>query len=258
MAFFDTHCHLDFAQFAGRLTHHLSDWQRLGIERYVVPAVDRDSWGPLQALAARHDACSIALGLHPCFLSRHADEDDLQALDALLVSSLASEASRVVAVGEIGLDYRQDEVARQRVLFEAQLNCAAEHNLPVIVHSVRAHADVFRLIKRTGVRGGVVHAFAGSYEQAAQFVSLGFKIGVGSIICFDRAVKTRKAIAKLPLTALVLETDSPDMVLPNRKKGSGSPADLMRIFEILCAVRAESAVEIELALFANSKQVFQR
>jgi TatD DNase family protein len=258
MAFFDTHCHLDFVQFADRLKQRLSDWRRLGIERYVVPAVDRDSWVSLQALAAGHEVCSIALGLHPCFLSRHADEDDLQALDALLVSRIASEESGIVAVGEIGLDYRRGEVARQCALFEAQLNCATKHDLPVIVHSVRAHADVYRLIKRSGVRSGVIHAFAGSYEQAVQFVSLGFKIGVGSTICFERAVKTRKAIAKLPLAALVLETDSPDMVLPNQKKGSGSPADLRHIFAVLCAMRVESAGEVESALYANSKQVFQR
>lgn len=249
--FIDTHCHLDFEVFAQSLESDLHAWRQCGLKAYVVPAVARRNWARVKALAAGYSGVYAALGLHPYFVSEHS-EADLAALEQEVMSA----GSDLVALGELGLDARQADLNIQRHYLDAQLELARQFELPVMVHSVKTHSQVLASLKRASIARGVIHAFSGSRQEAEQFVSAGFSIGVGAVICYQRAQKTRAAIATLPLSALLLETDAPDMPLPGRQKGSGNCEDLLTIFAALCDLRSESPSLIAETVFQNSLDLF--
>ena len=181
-----------------------------GVGRIIVPAISAERFSRVLALAAQHEALYAALGMHPIVIEEHTDEG-LAQLEALM----AQRPPKLVAVGEIGLDlYRDDpQFDRQtQALLEAQLRLAKRYDLPVILHSRRTHDKLAMLLKKHALpRTGVIHGFAGSLQQAERFVQLGYKIGVGGTITYPRASKTREVMARLPLSALLLETDAPDM-----------------------------------------------
>lgn len=206
--FIDTHCHFDFPPFTGD--------ERASIQRACEAGVEKnhragDRGGSLSPRAGAGGAFPVALccaGLYPIVIERHADDDPDKLQQAL------AQQQNVVAVGEIGLDlYRDDpQFARQERFLDVQLQLAKRYDLPVILHSRRTHDKLAMHLKRQDLpRTGVVHGFAGSLQQAERFVRLGYKIGVGGTITYPRASKTRDVMARLPLDALLLETDAPDM-----------------------------------------------
>lgn len=216
MGWIDTHCHLD----APELAHDLDDVRarahRAGVAHCVIPAVAVAQFGAVRTLAHRFGD-SYGLGIHPLFVHR-AGASDLAALDRALADH--SGDSRLVAVGEIGLDFFVPELktetmrAHQEWMLREQLRLALRHGLPVILH-VRRSAD--RLLKHLrelrpaqGWRG-IAHAFNGSVQQAQAFIDLGFKLGFGGALTFDAARQLRALATGLPLQALVLETDAPDI-----------------------------------------------
>ena len=177
----------------------------------IVPAIEVDRFERVLDLARRHDALYAALGLHPIVIEHHLDEH-LDVLDA----ALQTRENKLVAMGEIGLDLYRDnpQFERQQTILDAQLRLAKRHDLPVILHSRRTHDKLAMHLKRIDLpRKGVVHGFSGSLQQAQRFIELGYKIGVGGTITYPRASKTRDVMAQLPLSALLLETDAPDMPL---------------------------------------------
>jgi TatD DNase family protein len=162
-------------------------------------------------------------------------------------------------VGETGLDlYRDDpQFERQQVMLEAQLRLAKRYDLPVILHSRRTHDTLAMLLKKHALpRTGVVHGFAGSLQQAERFVQSGYKIGVGGTITYPRASKTRDVMARLPLSALLLETDAPDMPLNGFQGQPNRPEQVARVFASLCELRQEPADVIANALIHNTKALF--
>lgn len=249
--FIDTHCHLDFSEFSIDFDRRLARWHAEGVRAFVVPAVSPENWEQVLRLSEQHSSIFPALGIHPYFLNQCGD-DALASLER----SLKRYHDRLVALGEIGLDARFDNLPEQQVIFEAQLELAKEYDLPVIVHAVKAHTQVYASLRTTRIAKGVIHAFSGSLQEAQNYTSLGFLLGVGSVICYSRAAKTRATIKSLPLDVLVLETDSPDMVLPGSIKGEGEPSDLVSIFSALCELREESPSELAKALNANAVAVF--
>ena len=254
LRFIDTHCHFDFPPFTGDERASLARASQAGVTQIVVPAIEADNFARVLALAEQHNALYAALGLHPIVIERH-DESSLEQLEA----HLAQRHSKLVAVGEIGLDlYREDpQFERQLSVFEAQLRLAKRYDLPVILHSRRTHDKLAMLLKKHALpRTGVVHGFAGSLQQAERFVQLGYKIGVGGTITYPRASKTRDVMAQLPLSALLLETDAPDMPLNGFQGHPNRPEQAARVFATLCELRQESANEIANALIHNTKEVF--
>lgn len=251
MPFFETHCHLDFDFFEGRVTHLLQACERAGIESLVVPSVARRNWSTCLALSDAYKQVHCALGLHPYFMREH-NEQDLSELEHLL----RTQRERIVALGETGLDDTCELFDRQCDFFEAHLKLAEIFELPVIMHMRRNHGQGLKRVKKFNLVGGVVHAFSGSLEDARAWIDQGMMIGVGGVITFDRAEKTRNTIAQVPLESLVLETDSPDMFVQGEKKGQGSPLMLRKVFDALCRLRKESAEEIETTLWHNSKRLF--
>lgn len=249
----DTHCHLDAPEFgpdhAGAVVARARA-AALGVERCVIPAVARPHFEAARLLAHRlGDA--YALGIHPLFVPQAA-EDDLAALDAALTEH--RDDPLLVAIGEIGLDFFVPALCepamreRQIHFYQAQLKLARQHGLPVILH-VRRSADVLLKHLRTiPVAGGIAHAFNGSEQQAGHFLDLGFKLGFGGACTFEPARQLRALASGLPLSALVLETDAPDMppqwlYTPAAQRAAGqaqglnTPAELPRIGAVVAGLR---------------------
>ncbi|WP_211313933.1 TatD family hydrolase [Brenneria roseae] len=252
--FIDTHCHFDFPLFYDNCLVSLQLAAAAGVERIIIPAVASRHFERVLTLARSHSPLYSALGLHPLYISRHADADLTQ-----LAANLQQKPEKLVAVGEIGLDlYMQEpQFERQCMMLEAQLKLAKQYDLPVILHSRRTHDRLAQLLRRVDVpRTGVVHGFAGSLEQAQAFIRLGYFIGVGGTITYSRANKTRQAIARLPLDRLLLETDAPDMPVSGYQGQPNRPERVIDVFRSLCQLRPEPAEELAAAIYQNTLRLF--
>lgn len=256
MQLIDTHTHLDFPDFDADRLQLLADSRALGVERMVVLGVYQSNWQRMWDLIQTDSQLHAAFGLHPVYLNEHRPEHVLE-LEQWL-SRLAGHP-QLCAVGEIGLDYFLPELDRdgQQQLFEAQLQLAADFKLPALLHVRRSHAQVIATLKRFKLqRGGIVHAFAGSREEAREYIKLGFKLGLGGAATWPQALRLRKVIADLPLDAIVLETDAPDMapaMYPNQRN---SPQHLPDICRALAELMGISPEQLAKATTANACEVF--
>lgn len=253
-AFIDTHCHFDFPPFLEHEEESLQLAGHSGVERLIVPAVTRDRFDDITRLIGRFSSVCGALGLHPLYIDRHknSDVDELERY-------LSEKNHRIVAVGEIGLDDYMEtpQLARQEQLLIEQLRLAERFNLPVILHSRRTHDRLAKLLREANQsRTGVIHGFSGSLSQAQAFIKLGYFIGVGGVITYERAQKTRRAIAKLPLERLLLETDAPDMPLAGFQGQPNRPERIVQVFEQLCLLREEPPEQIAQQIYLNSLALF--
>ncbi len=246
----DTHCHLDAAEFDADRDRVFERARAGGVEAIVVPAVERANFAAVRRTCQRYPGCLPALGLHPMYLDRHRPEY-LEALGAEIARQ------RPVAVGEIGLDYFVPglDPAQQEYYFVEQLKIAREADLPVLLHIRRAHDQVLKQLRRFRVKGGIAHAFNGSHHQAEVFMDLGFKLGFGGAMTYPRALKLRRLAAALPLGAIVLETDAPDIPPAFARGGRNSPEYLPQIAAVLADLRAMAPDAIAAATSANARQV---
>ncbi|MFU2089350.1 TatD family hydrolase [Avibacterium avium] len=261
MPFFDTHTHLDYllAITQQPLAELMEESQQAGVEKMLVVAVQAEDFNNIEKLTALYpQQLYYGLGLHPLYIKQHRVED----LE-LLAQRLANRPKNLTAVAEIGLEKGVPELLtpelwqKQCEFFEAQLSLAKTNQLPVNLHSRKSHEDLYRFLKSAQLSvTGVVHGFSGSYEQAKRFVDLGYKIGVGGVITYARANKTREAIKRLPLDSLLLETDSPDMPVFGFQGQPNRPMHVRETFKVLCELRAESPDEIEARIWGNSVGVF--
>ncbi len=254
LSLFDTHCHLDLPQLATEQHAHWQAAKQAGVSAMLIPAVTEVAWPNLLRLAEQR-RWFIALGIHPWWALKHT----LAAVDRLEVL-LQHQHAAISAVGEIGLDFAlaSDSFAWQQQLFAAQLTLAKQYNKPVILHHRKSQSALLAELKRQQFQGGgILHAFSGSMQQGMAFIEQGFKLGVGGTITYTRAEKTRKAISKLPLSALVLETDAPAMPLAGYQGQINTPAMLKQVFTALCTLRAESPAELAQALWQNSLEALQ-
>ena len=241
---FDSHCHLDFPEFAVGITTHLDQAQAEGVTDILVPGVTAKEWSRVV------DVCQLkhpirrhtALGLHPCFLEQHDIDQDLLELETHL--KLRED---VVAIGECGLDLfiEAPQLEVQQSLFDAQLELAAAFDLPVVLHVRRAVDLIMQRLKRHRLRrGGIAHAFSGSQQQADNLVALGFLIGVGGVVTYERANRLRKVVCSLPVTSLALETDAPDMPLSGYQGMPNHPSRVAEVAKTVADLRGESAEAI--------------
>ena len=250
MELIDTHCHLDVAEFDPDREQVLNGARAAGVAAIVVPAVDAAAWPGLLALCRANDDLYPALGLHPVYISGHRDED-LSALEAAVA------AEHPVAVGEIGLDFHgpEPDAERQRRFFSAQLAIAREAGLPVLVHCRKGHEDVLAALRETPVPGGIAHAFNGSLQQAQRYIDLGFKLGFGGMLTFERSSKLRRLAAELPLDAIVLETDAPDLTVASHQYQRNSPEYLPEVLAALAEVRGMAPEAVAACTTANAREV---
>jgi len=254
----DSHCHLDFPQFDADRAQVLAACQQLGVEKLVLAAVTREHWARLWRLVESTQQPQLygTLGLHPYFLNEH-QPADLQQLRQQLQSY--QQHPKLCAIGEIGLDFYLPELDRQQQLFyfTEQLKLAKEFELPVILHTRKAHAEVIQLLKHYSLpRGGIIHAFSGSYEQAQEYIKLDFLLGIGGAYTWPNARKLRATLPRLPLTSIVLETDSPDMAPAFAAGQRNSPSHLPKICSELAEVIGISAEQLAKQTSSNLKQLF--
>lgn len=252
MRLIDAHCHFDFPEFDGQRDAVLDEARSAGLSQLVIPGVRRCDWGRVSRIAAEYDGLYYCLGIHPWYVGEHG-EDDLGALR----EALMGHPGQCVALGECGLDRLHGDIGEQYPWFEAQVDIAAQVHFPLVVHSVKTHDEVYEVLRRKRFGGRVlVHGFSGSYQQACKLIDLGCFIGVGGVITHPRARKTRATIARLPVDALVLETDAPDMAPEGVSPGRNSPICLPFIFNALLELRGASREDLARALLGNVQRLY--
>lgn len=259
-AWIDTHCHLDAAEFSADAGAVRERAAMQGVVHCVLPAVEVGNFAAVRELAHRHGD-SYALGIHP-MCTGNAAAQDLDQLDEALTQYRND--PRLVAVGEIGLDYFVPglDAARQEFFYERQLALARKHGLPVVLHVRRSADGLLKHLRRAGV-AGIAHAFNGSLHQAREFARLGFKLGFGGTLTYERALQVRRLATDLPLDALVLETDSPDIPphwlyrtaeqrAAGEPQGRNEPGELPRIAAVLATLRGIGMDELAQATTRNA------
>jgi len=251
MDLIDSHCHLDAPEFDPDRVDVVARARGAGVRAQVVPAVEADGWSKLRDVCRAGEGLHPAYGLHPMYLDAHRPAH-LDALRDWL------ERERPVAVGECGLDYYVDGLDRdsQQHYFEGQLRLAREFDLPVVVHARRAVDAVIASLRRIGGLRGVVHSWSGSGEQARQLWDLGFLLGVGGPVTYERARRLRRLVATMPLEHLLLETDAPDQPDAGIRGQRNEPARLARVLDAVARLRDESPVDIARATSANAARLF--
>ncbi|MGE8435515.1 MAG: TatD family hydrolase [Pseudomonas palmensis] len=256
MRLVDTHTHLDFPDFDADRSEVLGQARRAGVERMVVLGVYQDNWQRVWELVKSDPQLYAAFGLHPVYLEQHRPEHLLALGDWL--SRLRGDR-QLCAVGEFGLDYYVAELDRERqqALFEAQLQLAVDFDLPALLHVRRSHADVIARLKHFKLaRGGIVHAFAGSYEEAREYRRLGFRLGLGGAATWPQALRLRKVLPRLGLDGVVLETDSPDMAPAMYAGVRNSPVHLPQIAVALAEVMGVAPQVLAEASTRNACELF--
>ena len=265
----DTHCHLDAPEFATDLAAVCARAAAAGVSHCVLPAVALDNFEQVRALA-HAQRFSYALGIHPLCVKR-AQDGDLQQLDLQLAAYI--DDPRLVAVGEIGLDFFVPELCtsplreRQEYFYTEQLKLARKYQLPVILHVRRSADRLLRALRALAPAGpgwsGIAHAFAGSMQQAGELVKSGLKLGFGGALTFERALQLRRLASDLPLTALVLETDAPDIAphwlyrtaaerAGGQVQGRNEPAELPRIAGVVAGLRHMAPAVLAQATLDNA------
>lgn len=233
----DTHCHLDAAEFDGDRDTVMEAAKDAGVSAIIVPAVHPGNFPAVRQCSVRYPTCHPAYGIHPLNVERSGDDFGPQ-FRRYIEAELAG-AHPPVAIGEIGLDFFVPgvDVARQESVFAEQLRIARDFDLPVLLHVRRAVDAVLKQLRRFGVRGGIAHAFNGSRQQADEFIRLGFRLGFGGAMTFPRATRLRQLAASLPLEAIVLETDAPDIPPAWIAGRRNQPGELPRIAAELAGLR---------------------
>lgn len=268
--FIDTHCHLDAHEFGAEMPAIRARAAGLGVAMCVIPAVGVFNFQTVRELAHRQGD-AYALGIHPLCTGAAADVD-LEALDAEL--SARRDDPRLVAVGEIGLDYFVEglDADRQERFFHTQLQLARKHGLPILIHVRRSVDKVLKHLRQTAGGKpwlGIAHAFNGSEQQAGACIALGLKLGFGGAVTFERALQLRRLAASLPIESIVMETDAPD-IQPHwlyrtqaqrdagQPQGRNEPGELPRIAEVVAGLRGIGIEELALATTRNALEVLPR
>ncbi len=250
MSLVDTHLHLDAPEFAA---NRVQLWQQAragGVSHAIVPAVMADTFDEVLAMRTQFGV-DVAFGLHPLYLARHREEHL-----ALLADYLARQ--RPVAIGECGLDFFVPglDPQQQEYWLQAQLKLARRFELPVILHARRSHDRILKYLRQHKVPGGVVHAFNGSVQQANAFIELGFCLGFGGAMTYQGSQRIRRLAATLPLSAIVLETDGPDIPPEWAPRAPNTPDNLPRFAAVLATLRGEPLADIAAATTENAVRVF--
>lgn len=281
----DTHCHLDFSAFDVDRNAVLSKCIENHVSDIVVPAVSQATWPTTIELCAQHSSVRgapktsvptspqlhLALGLHPIFIEQHQPQH-LTQLNELV------KQHKPIAIGEIGLDYYQQKVKdyrqevkdpaaphtnktldkeKQTAFFSKQLIIAKQHALPVIIHNRKAHDECIKLLTEISVIGGIIHNFSGSIQHAHKYIDMGFKLGFGGMLTFERSRIIRSLAKQIPIESIVLETDAPDLTVEAHKGKRNSPEYLPFVLHALAEIKDMPAIKIAAITTQNAKQALQ-
>lgn len=257
----DTHCHLDAHEFGAQSLEVAAQAAQAQVSMIVAMAIERGNFATVADLAARAPNVSYALGIHPICIPQAQDED-LDALRAQVAAAL--DDPNFVGVGEIGLDFfipqlcEPDMRAKQERFLREQLRIARDFGLPVFMHVRRSQDQVLKHVRRIRPPSGIAHAFNGSFQQAQNFIDLGLHLGFGGAMTFTRALQIRRLASELPLSAIVLETDAPDIAPSWIHPGRNSPDQLPAIGAALAALRGLGVDEVREAVRRNTLAAIPR
>jgi TatD DNase family protein len=257
----DTHCHLDADEFGCESELVAARAFASGVEWIVIPSVSVGNFERVIDLASSQANCTYALGIHPVSIPK-AEPEDLEVLRSAVKQAI--DDPRFVAIGEIGLDFFLPELCtpdlrkKQEHFYIEQLKIAQEFSLPVLLHVRRSQDIILKHLRRIAVPGGIAHAFNGSFQQAAIFIELGFKLGFGGAMTFTRALQIRRLATQLPLTSIVLETDAPDISPAWLHPERNSPEQLPALGNVLAELRQKEPAEIASATRHNACQALPR
>lgn len=249
---FETHAHYDDARYDEDRDFLLSSFPDHGIAYVVNAGADMQTSRIGVELAGRYDFVYAAVGVHP-HEARNMTDNDLNTLAEY------AKNPKVVAIGEIGLDYfyEHSEKEQQRYWFGEQLRLCKELAMPVIIHSRDATAETLDFVKKSGLDHGVIHCFSGSVETARQYVEMGFYIGVGGMVTFPKAKTIKEVVADIPLDRLVLETDCPYLApVPHRGKRNDSRY-LTFIAEQVAEIKGVTPETVAEVTLRNGKRLYR-
>ena len=257
----DTHCHLDAHEFGAQSLEVAAQAAAAGVSVIMAMAVERANFGAVADLAAKAPNVTYALGIHPICVPQ-AHDDDLDVLRGAVQAAMND--SNFVGIGEIGLDFFIPLLCepamreKQERFFRAQLRIARDFGLPVMTHVRRSQDQVLKHLRQIAPPGGIAHAFNGSFQQAQNFIDLGLHLGFGGAMTFTRALQIRRLATELPLDAIVLETDSPDIAPSWIHPGRNTPDQLPRIGAALAELRGISEEQVRDAIHRNSLAAIPR
>ncbi len=251
----DTHCHLDFDRFDEDRAAVVERALAAGVERIVVPAIDLDNCPTVLALTEQFEPVYAAVGVHPNSSAGWQDS---------WVEGLRSFArhEKVVAIGEIGLDYYWDHSPKdvQHQALSGQLALAAELDLPVIIHNRESDEDVLRLLAGSPLQGrtvpGVLHSFSAGWETAEKALEMGYYLGFTGPVTYKKADDLRAVVARVPLDRLVVETDAPFLAPQQRRGKRNEPAYVAYVAEKIAEVRGLTTAEIVQQTTENANRLF--
>jgi TatD DNase family protein len=260
----DTHCHLDAPEFAQNLPGVIQAAISKNVQAILLPTVKAGDCEEVRELANQYSqlipGLVYTLGIHPLYTNQ-AKEGDISILEKEITQSLVD--PRFVGIGEIGLDYFVEglDPHKQEYFFNAQLDLAQQFQLPVILHVRRSQDAILKALRRRKISGGIAHAFNGSFQQAEQFIELGFKLGFGGAATYERALQIRRLLTELPIDSIVTETDAPDIPpawLREEGIAFNEPAFLPRIARELALIRGVSETNFAAVVWRNAMQVLPR
>ncbi|GAB2570280.1 TatD family hydrolase [Dyella jejuensis] len=251
MTITDSHVHLDDARFDTDRDAVIERARAAGVAWQVIPGTCAASWPHIRALCQPGSGLFPAYGMHPLFMDRH-HQDDISTLSHWL------KTHRPLAVGEIGLDFYEGshDPEGQRTYFKQQLKLAREFDLPVIVHARAAMDEVTSILRRTGNLRGVVHSFSGSQQQAEQLWKIGFHLGIGGPVTYQRAQRLRRIVTSMPIEHLLLESDAPDQPGASHRGERNEPAHIRDVLHCIATLRGEDADAIASATTTNAQRLF--
>lgn len=253
MKIFDTHCHLNHEDFISNVREHIENAKKVGVSKFLVVGYDKDSSLKAVELANKHEEIYAAIGFHPTEIN--ISDEDFQIVVNLLKNK------KVVAIGEIGLDYHwiKDPALRekQKKYFIKQIELANEHNLPVTIHSRDADLDMLEILKNNPLKmGGVMHCYSGSYESAKEITKMNLLLGLGGPLTFLNAKKPKEVASEIPLEKIVIETDAPYLA-PHPHRGKiNEPKYIVLVLEELAKIKNKSIEEVAKITYENSANMF--
>lgn len=247
--FIDTHCHI-FSEYYDDIDKVISECRDNNIDKIIVNGSNIKSNIEVMELANKYDIVYAAIGFHPTEL-----DDFKEEYFRFLEENINN--SKVVAIGEIGLDYHYDNTDKEKqiMVFRRQLDIADKYNKPIIVHSRDSIQDTYNILKQYKVNGSI-HCFSGSVEMAREFIKLGYKLGIGGIITYKNAKTIKEVVRDIDLSYILLETDSPYLTPSPYRGESNSPKYIPLIAEAIADIKDVSIVDISRVTTANAEAIF--
>ncbi len=247
--FIDTHCHI-FSEYYDDIDKVISECRDNNIDKIIVNGSNIKSNIEVMELANKYDIVYAAIGFHPTEL-----DDFKEEYFRFLEENINN--SKVVAIGEIGLDYHYDNTDKEKqiMVFRRQLDIANKYNKPIIVHSRDSIQDTYNILKQYKVKGSI-HCFSGSVEMAREFIKLGYKLGIGGIITYKNAKTIKEVVRDIDLSYILLETDSPYLTPSPYRGESNSPKYIPLIAEAIADIKDVSIVDISRVTTANAEAIF--